>query len=237
VPSSFTGELPEQGDEFRRRLLAWHPTRSRVFPWRDTRDPFAVLVAEVMLQRTQAPQAARIFREFTCGFPTPSSVLAASGAVETLLAGLGLRHRARRMLELCRALVDRHSGGVPDDPVALLALPGVGAYTTGAVLSFGYGQDAAIVDRNVVRVLTRVFGLTPNSTRPHTDRKLWLLAASLVPAGRSRAYNLALLDFAATVCRVKPRHDQCPLTDICRYFARLDDVPPSTADAPGATAG
>lgn len=99
------------------KLLAWHHGRVRQFPWRDTRDPFAILLAEVMLQRTQAPQAARIFAEFISKYSSPIAVIHTEPeVVETLLSGLGLRHRARRVIELCKALIDRHGGMVPDDP-------------------------------------------------------------------------------------------------------------------------
>ncbi len=206
-------------EEFTRRLLAWHAERARSFPWRNLPDPFAVLLAEVMLQRTQASQAARIFEDFIALYPTAEEVVdAGEGEIEQRLAGLGLRHRARRVFLLCRALVDLHGGRVPEDAVALAKLPGVGPYTVGAVRCFAFDQDDAIVDRNIVRVLTRVFGFSPQSTRAHTDPGLWLLASSLVPPSRAKAYNYALLDFAASVCKDRPDHDNCPLADICRHF-------------------
>ncbi len=173
-----------------------------------------------MLQRTQAPQAARIFADFLSRYPTAASVAEADPIViEDILAGLGLRHRARRVIALCRALVERHGGRVPDDSGSLDALPGVGPYSVGAVLCFAFGRDTAIVDRNIVRVLTRLVGYTPSATRPHTDRGLWALALSLVPHGRAREYNLALLDLAASICTARhPRHDVCPLADLCHYY-------------------
>lgn len=207
--------------EFPGRLLAWHENRSRAFPWRQLNDPFLVLLAEIMLQRTQATQAARVFDEFVADFPSAASVVqAGKEEVEKRLSGLGLRHRARRVFVLCEALVDSHAGQVPKEPEALAALPGVGPYTAGAVRSFGFGEDAAIVDRNVVRVLTRIFGFEPKSVRPHTDRELWDLAGSLIPPQQGKAFNYALLDFAALVCTERTDHDGCPLTDICCHFRR-----------------
>jgi A/G-specific adenine glycosylase len=222
--------LPSHGTpeptEFVRLLLDWHKGRERSFPWRQAGSPFAVLLAEVMLQRTQAPQAARIYSEFLARFPDPEAVVGADpDEVTKSLAGLGLQHRGQRVVHLCRALVERHGGRVPDDRMALRALPGVGPYTEGAVLCFGFGQDVAIVDENVVRVLCRVFGYVPKAARPRTDRGLWALAQSLVPYGHGREYNFALLDFAAVVCRDTPRHELCPLKDFCCGFRALRSEP------------
>jgi A/G-specific adenine glycosylase len=214
--------LGPEPSEFVRAILDWHLGQERSFPWRYIDNPFGILMAELMLQRTQAPQAARIYSTFLTCFPDAHAVVAAdTAAVEYLLSGLGLRHRARRIISLCQALVERHGGVVPDERHALRKLPGVGPYTVGAVLCFGFGHDTAIVDENVIRVLCRVFGYIPRSSRARTDRGLWALAESLVPYGHGRDYNLALLDLGAIVCRDTPRHDACPLTDICRYFRAL----------------
>jgi len=227
--------------EFRLRLLAWGRVNFRSFPWRTTFDPFAVLIAEVMLQRTQAPQAERIFQEFVGRYPNALAVVNAnSPAVEAKLAGLGLRHRGRRIIELCGALVAQYGGNVPEDPAALRALPGVGPYTAGAVRCFGFGVDSAIVDRNIVRVLTRVFGYAPTAARWHNDRGMWALAESLVPPEQAAPFNFALLDFAAAVCTKRPRHDLCPMRDICCYYERQKGdhaAPEAVRDRPDGCVG
>ncbi len=221
IPNDTRFERPAAAmiERFQTDLITWYDANGRSFPWRDTTDPFAVLLAEVMLQRTQAPQAKRIFAAFLDRHPTPQAVLAGDpGLLEEELSGLGLRHRAKRVLQLCRELVERYGGRVPEEAEELVSLPGVGPYTLHAVQCFGYGRDVPIVDRNVVRVLTRVFGYLPSAARAHTDRGMWRLAALLVPPGRARPYNLALLDLAATVCTARPHHGRCPLTVYCHHY-------------------
>ena len=210
---------PIAGSIFVEKILEWGTTNTRQFPWRVTRDPFTVLIAEVMLQRTQAPQAARILIEFVNRYSDAEAVIREDpGTIESLLMGLGLRHRARRILDLCHALVDRHDGQVPSNSKELRALPGVGPYTTNAVLCFAFGRDVAIVDQNVVRVLTRVFGPSIRSARPRDDSGLWSLASSLLPLGLTRDYQFRLLDFASAICTSKTNHQDCPMVEICQHF-------------------
>lgn len=210
--------------------MMWDHCGKRSFPWRLTNDPFAVLLAEFMLQRTQAPQAARVFQAFLAAYPNPAAVVSAdAGVVVSSLEALGLRHRAVRLQGLCRAIVERHAGRVPEHLPDLLALPGVGPYIAAAVHCFGWGHDVAVVDRTTARVLVRVFGLEPASARVHTDRGVWEFARSLVPQGRGKEYNFTLIDFAAAVCSVRPKHSVCPLTDACCYY--LSDHTPKASQA------
>jgi A/G-specific adenine glycosylase len=207
-------------------IIDWHFGNERRFIWRNTDDAFTILVAEVMLQRTQASQVARVIGEFLRVCPTPKAVVSQESEVlDRLLHGLGMTRRNRRLTDICNVLIERHGGEIPGDFESLSALPGVGPYTANAVLCFAFGQDVAIVDENVVRVLTRVFGVKAASSRPRNDPRFWALASSLVPKSKSREYQFALLDFAAMVCTSRTNHLGCPFIDVCHHILQRQERP------------
>lgn len=205
--------------EFVRRLLHWHRQHRRIFPWRLSRDPYRVLIAELMLQRTQAQQVRPIYEKFVSKFPKPMPITEPTASA--VLKPLGLAHRIPRIKTLMMELAEL--GYVPDNMEDLLELSGVGRYIASAVLCFGFGKDVPIVDVNVARVLGRVFGLKPKC-RPHNDPNILKLAARLVPIGKGPEYNEALLDLAALVCKPKPLCDMCPLRKLCRYYVKVSKV-------------
>lgn len=203
------------------RLLEWFRVHGRDFPWRRTRDPYAVLVAEKMLQRTRSEQVAPVYTRFLERYPDPATLAGAPPEeVEELLEPLGLRWRAKKIWELARAAVQLFGGRIPADRRALLALPGVGEYAASAVLCFAYGEDVPVIDSNVVRVVTRLYGLRP---RGEARRNRTLIEAvnrlhAAVPPGKSREYNWALLDLGATVCLPRnPKCTLCSLRPLCAY--------------------
>jgi A/G-specific adenine glycosylase len=194
-------------------LPAWFERRRRELPWRRTRDPWAVLVSEVMLQQTQVDRVVPRWHEFLERFPTTvacaSSPLA---AVLELWVGLGYNRRAVNLWRTARVVTDSFGGRFPDRLEVLLALPGVGPYTARAVLAFAYEADVGVVDTNVGRVLARVTG------RPLTLRGVQELADAIVPEGSAWAHNQAMLDLGATVCRARqPRCEECPLRAACAW--------------------
>lgn len=193
---------------FRDSLLAWSAGTLRDLPWRRTRDPWAVLVSETMLQQTQVGRVAGPFVTFLARWPDPAALASASvSEVIDAWQGLGYNRRAVRLQACAQAIVDRHRGRVPDDLELLLALPGVGGYTARAVLAFAFERPTGVLDTNAARVLARAVAGHRLGPREAQD-----LADAAVPAGHSWEWNSAMLDLGATVCTTRaPACDRCPL--------------------------
>jgi A/G-specific adenine glycosylase len=207
-------------DAFRRRLLAWYARHGRDLPWRHTRDPYRVLVSEIMLQQTQVDRVVPKYHEFLTRYPTVESLAAAEvSEVRKVWYPLGYNIRPVRLHQIARETVARYGGRLPDDGESLRALPGIGRYTAGAILSFAHGRDAAVLDTNVRRVIGRVF-LGPRRTRRlRGDKVYWDLALALVPRGRGYDFNQALMDFGATWCTARrPRCVPCPMKRLCASY-------------------
>lgn len=206
---------------FQRRLLDWYRRHRRDLPWRKTRDPYAILVSEVMLQQTQVERVIPKYREFLGRYPTLEA-LARAPLYEVRRAWypLGYNIRPVHLRGIARETVARYGGRLPADGARLRRFKGIGPYTAGALLSFAFGQDAPILDTNVRRVLGRVF-LGPRRTRRLRGQKaLWSLSAALVPRGKAYDFNQALMDFGATWCTPRaPRCLPCPMRGFCRFFA------------------
>jgi A/G-specific adenine glycosylase len=205
---------------FRRRLLAWYRAHGRDLPWRQTRDPYHVLVSEIMLQQTQVDRVLPKYEEWLGRYPTLSA-LADSAEDEVVQAWrpLGYNIRPRRLHAIAREAMATYDGALPGDEDALRAFKGIGPYTAGAVMSFAFGKRAAILDTNVARVLFRVFvGRGDPKSGPMT-RRLWELSRTVLPYRHVYDFNQALMDFGATVCSARvPRCAECPLTRRCRSF-------------------
>jgi A/G-specific adenine glycosylase len=203
----------------RRHLLRWFAASGREFPWRRTSDPYALLVAEMMLRRTQAPQVVPVYIAFLTRYPSVKSLAEASfEEMECLVHPLGLPERARELFALGRALYEQYGGRIPDERDRLLTLPGVGEYVAGAVLSVGFHQQAWMIDANVVRVFSRFF----NSPLPGEARRhplMIALARQYVRTTYPGPANLALLDHAALVCKHStPLCDGCPVRSRCGFL-------------------
>jgi len=204
---------------FQRALLRWYARHGRDLPWRRTRDPYAVLVSEVMLQQTQVSRVLDYYPRFLARYPTVEDLAGASApAVRESWAGLGYYRRADNLRRAAALVAERHGGRFPDDVTALRTLPGVGRYTAGAVAAFAFGRDAPILDTNAARVLARVFGGGRRRTR---SARLWALAAAAIPAGRGYDFNQAIMDLGALVCRARsPGCPACPTRKACRTYER-----------------
>jgi A/G-specific adenine glycosylase len=209
------------------RLLPWFSRNRRDLPWRRTRNPYRIWVAEVMLQQTQVERVTPFYQRFVRGFPTVAG-LAAAPLDEVLRhwAGLGYYSRARNLHAACQALVARNGGKVPADYDELVTLPGVGAYTAGAVLSIAFGQQHPALDANAKRVLARVFHLRGDSAA--AQRRIERAGKAAVPAKRPGEYNQALMELGSLVCTPrKPKCDACCLAEPCRarHLDVTDSVP------------
>ena len=211
---------PERRREFSRRLRTWYAKHRRDLPWRETRDPYRVLVSELMLQQTPVSRVVGFYGRFLERFPTLESLAASRPRdVRRAWEGLGYYARARNLHALARTVVAETSPArLPADPVALRALPGIGPYTAGAVASFAFEQRASLVDTNVERVLRRVFAprLVPKSAR--TQRLIWALAEVLLPRSGKAAWthNQALMELGALVCTARVKHcTRCPVRATC----------------------
>lgn len=211
------GQVEAKRPAVQRGILSWAVGHARYYPWREPgRSPYEILIAEVLLKRTTATAAARLYGDFLSRFPRVQDLPSASKAeLEAILSSVGLqKQRARAFLEIGQHIVANEGGVVPKTPEGLLRVPHLGPYSAGAVLSFGYGLPAPVVDSNVARILTRLF-LHSMPARPGQG-VLWAAATALVPEQGHREYNLGMLDLGALVCRyVRPRCDECPLLAVC----------------------
>ena len=196
-------------------LLAWGRASLRPLPWRATRDPWAVLVSELMAQQTGVDRVVPKWHAFLDRWPDPAACAASPlGDVLELWSGLGYPRRARNLHLAAGRIVDDHGGWVPDDLAALLALPGVGPYTARAVLAFAFEREVGVVDTNVGRVLARWSGrcLAPRAAQELADR--------CVPPGEGWAWNQSVMELGARVCRPRsPACGACPLARSCAWHA------------------
>ena len=198
-------------------LLAWFDKNARDLPWRRTRDPYAIWVAEIMLQQTQSDTVKPYYQKFLKRFPTVRRLAKARlDDVLKVWEGLGYYSRARNLHLAAGRIVRDFGGRVPQVRDDLLKLPGVGRYTAGAIASIAFNQDEPVVDGNVTRVLCRLFRIRQDPRSSGTQKRLWRLAEELLPSGKARLFNQAMMELGATVCLPRnPRCDECPLGRMC----------------------
>ncbi|MBK8524859.1 MAG: A/G-specific adenine glycosylase [Betaproteobacteria bacterium] len=203
---------------FAPRLIAWHSRHGRHdLPWQQTRDPYRIWLSEIMLQQTQVSTATPYYLRFLERFPDIAT-LAATAPPEVLeyWAGLGYYARARNLHRCAQILVAEHGGSFPESAERIAELPGIGRSTAAAIAAFAFGQRGAILDGNVKRVLTRVFGIEGFPGKPAIERTLWALAESLLPADNIESYTQGIMDLGATLCtRGRPDCANCPMRGLC----------------------
>ena len=199
----------------------WYAAHKRDMPWRnENADPYAVWVSEMMLQQTQVATATPYFVRWMARFPTVADLAHAPlDDVLHLWQGLGYYARARSLHKAAQIIQTKHGGVFPTTFADVLALPGVGPYTAGAICSIALKQDVPLVDANVVRVLCRVFGIYGDPKASAAQSELWETAARLIPPGNAGDFNQAMMELGALVCVPKPKCTVCPVSDVCAAFA------------------
>ena len=204
--------------EMAQALVDWFSTQGRDYPWRRTTDPWAILVSEIMLQQTTIPTVLGRYERWMQQFPTPAA-LAAATEEEALRSweGLGYYRRVRALQAAAKSIVEHHGGNFPSTEAGIRALPGIGDYTVGAVLSFAFNQPAPLVDANVSRVFARLFNDPTPVDSPAGRKQHWKLAAEMVHPTNPRAYNSAIMELGQTICTSgRPDCLLCPLRPWCR---------------------
>ena len=222
-------------------LLAWFSTNARDLPWRRTRDPYAIWVSEIMLQQTQVKTVIPFWERWLRELPTIQSLAKASPEkIHKLWEGLGYYTRVRNMQKAAQQIIATHDGKFPRDFAAVLALPGIGRYTAGAICSIAFNQPAPILDGNVIRVLTRLFGIAGDPREKKTNAQLWQLAGQLVVHAtsfppraqsltpRASFLNQSLMELGALICTPRnPQCEICPVKKLCVAFReqRVTELP------------
>ncbi|MEH2369879.1 A/G-specific adenine glycosylase [Nostoc sp.] len=203
---------------FRHHLSTWGTQKLRDFPWRHTCDSYAILVAEYLLQKTDAVSVVPIYNTFFFKYPTLEQLVKASiNELSELLEPLGLFFRAERLQKCACIILEQYGGKIPDSEKQLLELPGIGKYTARAICSQAFSQPLAVLDTNVARILERFFGLQGERVKSRC-KILWGAAEMIAPNKEVGKWNLTLLDFGAMVCKAKnPLCNDCPLSAKCNY--------------------
>lgn len=203
-------------------LLNWYDQNPAQMPWRGSRDPYRIWLSEVMLQQTRVATVEGYYQRFLERFPTVEALAAAPmDDVLKLWEGLGYYARARNLHRLAQQIVNAHAGQFPSSAEALQQLPGIGRYTAAAIASIAFDQAVAVLDGNVIRVLSRLIDLPEEVSQPRVEQQLWSLAESLLPAERPGDYNQALMDLGRIICTPRePNCPDCPVQAFCMAFAR-----------------
>ncbi len=221
----------QQADfDFSGILIAWQKRYGRhALPWQKTQDAYRIWLSEIMLQQTQVATVMPYYARFLARFPDVMALAAAP--LEAVLAewsGLGYYSRARNLHRCAQMVIEKYDGHFPADPVLLETLPGIGRSTAAAISVFSGGKRAAILDGNVIRVLSRIFGILEYAGNKKVKDELWVLAESLLPPDGLPAYTQGLMDLGATVCtRGKPSCGACPFSSSCFAFreGKVKDLP------------
>ncbi|NES04395.1 MAG: A/G-specific adenine glycosylase [Okeania sp. SIO2F4] len=211
--------LPEKQIQwFRRQLQTWSIANFRDFPWRRTTDPYAIFIAELLLQKTDATTAEKIYETFLAQYFSPEAI--ATTNIEEIaqqLAPLGLHFRAKRLHQAAQIILEKYGGKIPATETELLELPGVGKYTARSICTNAFKQPLAVLDTNIARIIERFFGIKGNRVKSRC-KVLWGIAEIIAPKTNVDIWNLTLIDFGSASCTAsRPRCQNCPLEEQCSY--------------------
>lgn len=205
--------LPEKQIQwFRNQLQTWSIANFRDFPWRRTAEPYAIFIAELLLQKTDATTAEKIYETFLARYPSLKVIPTADiEEIAQLLAPLGLHFRAKRLHQAAQIILEKHGGKFPTTETELLKLPGVGKYTARSICTNAFKQPLAVLDTNIARIIERFFGIKGNRVKSRC-KILWEIAELIAPNTNVDFWNLTLIDFGAAICTAsRPRCQNCPL--------------------------
>ncbi len=208
-------------DRLRSGILEWGSENLRDFPWRNTRDPYKILIAEIMLHRTNADQVKAVYEKFVENFPDFKSIVRTdSEKIMNEMRSLGLFWRSDLLFRLAEVVMEKYYGILPLEKKKLMELPGIGHYIASAILCFGYNLPEPILDTNTVRVIGRIFEIKISDSS-RRSKKFQKIMQDIVLCEEPRKLSLSMLDFAALVCTAKnPRHDLCPVRSICCFYKK-----------------
>jgi len=212
-----SSDLNIKKNQFAQHLIEWYKNHGRNFLWRNTKNPYHILIAEMLLRRTTATAVTRVYPNLILRFENPGKLARAGlSTIENQIASLGLqKQRATHLKSTATSIVKDHEGRVPKDFVALSRLPGVGRYVASAVMNFAFGMSLPLVDGNVIHLLSRVFDLHFNGP---TDEKAWQFMESFEPNIQHSVFYWSIIDLVAMVCvRSTPRCSTCPLYQLCSW--------------------
>ncbi len=219
IEKTATNSFEKVKTQFQTNLINWFKASGRDLPWRKTKNPYFIWISEIMLQQTQVDRVIDYFNRFTKKYPTVETLAKTSEEEgEKAWEGLGYYARARNLVKSAQIIVNDFNGEFPRTKDEITALPGIGDYTAGAIMTFGLGLPAPIVDTNVERVYSRVFFLSEKWKPSEKQKVLWHLAEILLPEEEFWEYNQGIMDLGATICTAfKPLCSKCPMNKICRY--------------------
>jgi A/G-specific adenine glycosylase len=217
----------EKTNDFVARLLSWHEVNTARFQWSETKAQYKILLAETLLRKTTREQVSRIFDKLTQRYPTIESLASADAKeLEKMIKPLGMqKKRSALLIRLANYIVTKYGGEIPRSVSELKKIPGIGPYSANAILCLAYDENLPLVDTNVIRVIERVFGVKSKKARARTDPNVWLFVENLIPRGKARDFNLAILDFANLVCTAKyPKCQFCFARDICEHVKASSQI-------------
>jgi A/G-specific adenine glycosylase len=202
-------------------MLDWYTTNGRKLPWRESRDPYAVLIIEKLLQQTSLKEDIIVIYKMLLNKYPNSSVLAIADIndVKIIIQPLGLHYRAQELILIAKQIEEKFNSKIPNDLHNLLSIKGIGDYTARAILCFAYELDVPIVDTNIARILYRILSLPGKvSQNPAREKRLIWIMELLLPKGKSQSFNWGMIDLGALVCKKIPRCTNCPLVQICEFY-------------------
>lgn len=210
-------------DHFRKGILNWGRKNYQNYSWRCYKNPFHILLAEILLRQTNAEKVQKFIIKIIPEISSPQKIIAIRNSkLESLIKPLGLQKKKRKELkQLAKSLISDQGGKVPRSYQKLTKLPGVGNYTANAVLCFGFGERRPLLDTNIMRIINRVFNISSNYSRPWKDTNMWEFVSSLLPIVKTKEFSYALLDFGKKICRArKPFCTSCLINKICDFYRK-----------------